>query len=181
MLTAFNTFDENDNAEAKKKVQKVRKLAEKLHCSIVVMHHPSKANMEGTRKGSGAYAWARHADILINFNKTEDDDVIEIEMSKNRWSGDKPTIYIMKDSQYHLTLTSPPIYDKKTSNDYKSIAKAIVTYFGLHSRKDIYEYVQTQCGSVNTRSFDRVLKYLLDRKTISKDGHYGEYQISQRK
>jgi hypothetical protein len=76
---AFRMKDENDNAEASQQMMYVRYLSQKWNCAIVLVHHSSKAELGGTKKGSGAYARAALADIVWNFEKILDKDGEEID------------------------------------------------------------------------------------------------------
>lgn len=73
LRAAFNTRDENDNAEASKQMKYLRYLTQKWNCAIILVHHSSKAEHVGTKKGSGAYARVALADINWNFEKLGDD------------------------------------------------------------------------------------------------------------
>lgn len=73
LRSAFNTRDENDNAEASQQMKYLRYLCQKWDCAIILVHHSSKAELSGTKKGSGAYARVALADICWNFEKLGDD------------------------------------------------------------------------------------------------------------
>lgn len=108
---AFNTRDENDNAEAAKQMRYLRELTNKCNVATVLFHHTSKANMPGTRKGTGAYARARLADICINLDLPDIDnypDIVKLEVSKNRFVDDRPCWYLKKDTG-GFSLTDPPL------------------------------------------------------------------------
>lgn len=64
---AFNLRSEDNNAIASAHMKYVRGLTQKWGCAIVLVHHSTKAEMAGTRKGSGAFAWAGLADIVWDF------------------------------------------------------------------------------------------------------------------
>jgi len=100
---AFNMRDENDNAEATKQMKAVKKIARRLNCCVVLVHHSSKAELNATKKASGAYSRAALADISINFDRLYDSDGKEIDrdifamsIPKNRMIDDDFCICIRK-------------------------------------------------------------------------------------
>lgn len=98
---AFNTRDENDNAEASKQMKILRYWCEKFNCSVVIVHHSSKADMSGTRKGSGAYARTSLADIVWNFEQLGEGysrDLFKFYIPKNRCVDDDLVMCIRKDA-----------------------------------------------------------------------------------
>ena len=96
---AFRTRDENDNAEASIQMAYLRTLSQKWGCAIVIVHHSSKAELSGTRKGSGAYARAALSDIIWNFEKLGEDydpDLFKFHIPKSRYIQDDFCICIRK-------------------------------------------------------------------------------------
>ncbi len=179
MLTAFDTSDENDNAEAKKKVKKMRILAEKLNISIVILHHPSKANAAGTRKGSGAFAWARHGDILLNFNETSDPDIIEIETAKNRWAEDKISMYIKKCGDCVFELTKEPNKNiTLVATDLENAKRYVLEFDGVHTRREILEHCIANNISESTANTALWELFKANNKLVMRAG-YGSYQINR--
>ena len=109
--TAFDTRDENDNSEAAKQMRMLRKFVNATKCSLLVFHHPSKSNSPGIRKGTGAFARARLADICFNVNLTseEETNIIYIEQVKNRlYDGEKIKWFVKKDGG-RFTMTEPTL------------------------------------------------------------------------
>lgn len=87
LRAAFNTRDENDNAEASQQMKFLRYLCQKWNCAIILVHHSSKAELGGTKKGSGAYARVALADICWNFEKLGEDypsDLFKFTIPKSR-------------------------------------------------------------------------------------------------
>lgn len=176
MLTAFDTADENDNAEAKKKVKKMRIMAQQLDVSISILHHPSKANAPGTRKGSGAFAWSRHGDILLNFNLTEDSDVFEIETAKNRWAETHESLYIRKCGDCVFQLTPEPNGIITPETDLGKAKQIILSFVGKHKRREIIQYCINR--NILSASANKALWELTkdkSRKVLNID--YGFYEI----
>lgn len=108
---AFNTRDENDNAEAARQMRFIRSFAVACNCAVLIFHHTSKANLPGTRKGSGAYARARCADIYINIEILDEDkpDVVRFQTVKNRLIDEKVLWYLEKKEGKFLFLPEPPL------------------------------------------------------------------------
>lgn len=106
---AFPTRDENDNAEAAKQMRYIRSFANACDVALVLFHHPSKANLAGTRKGTGAFARARLADICMNINLVSDKDksLICIETVKNRLIDDNIEWYIKKEAGSFIFVEAP--------------------------------------------------------------------------
>jgi len=109
--TAFATRDENDNAEAARQMKLVRMLANAIDSSIILFHHTSKANLSGTRKGSGAFARARLADICLNINLVDEEkrDIVYLEMSKNRFDDEDKVLWYLKKEKGQFIRTEPPL------------------------------------------------------------------------
>lgn len=107
---AFNTRDENDNAEAIRQMRFLRSFAVACNCALLSFHHTSKANLSGTRKGSGAYARARLADVCINLETPSEDhpDTLKLEVSKNRFVDEKVLWYFKKE-EGKFVFTGPPL------------------------------------------------------------------------
>ena len=107
---AFSTRDENDNAEAIKQMRFLRSFTVACNAACVSFHHTSKANLPGTRKGTGAFARARLADVCINLEIPVEDepDIVRLETAKNRLVDEKVLWYFKKE-EGKFTLIEPPL------------------------------------------------------------------------
>lgn len=107
---AFSTRDENDNAEAVRQMKFLRSFTNACNVATIVYHHTSKANLSGTRKGSGAFARARLADIYINLDLPDEDsqDIVRLSVVKNRLVDEKVLWYLKKDKG-KFVFTEPPL------------------------------------------------------------------------
>lgn len=107
---AFRTRDENDNAEAIRQMRLLRSFNNACNSAAVLFHHTSKANLPGTRKGSGAFARARLADIAVNLEapSEEQKDVIMLETVKNRLIEEKVLWYFKKEEGQFI-FCEPPL------------------------------------------------------------------------
>ncbi len=108
---AFATRDENDNAEAAKQMRNLRKFINWTNSAMILFHHTSKANLIGTRKGTGAFARARLADVCININLVFEDetDIVYLEMVKNRFSTEDKMLWYLKKASGKFVRTDQPL------------------------------------------------------------------------
>lgn len=107
---AFNTRDENDNSEAARQMRFVRQITQAVNAATIIFHHTSKSNLSGVRKGTGAFARARLADICINLDYPEkdNDSIISFRVVKNRLVTEKPFWYLEK-KEGQFIVTDPPL------------------------------------------------------------------------
>lgn len=108
---AFATRDENDNSEAAKQMRLLRQICNAIGCAMILFHHTSKANLTGSRKGTGAFARARLADIMLNINLLDPDDTdyVYLEMVKNRFSTEDKMLWYLKKEEGQFIRTEPPL------------------------------------------------------------------------
>jgi len=93
---AFNTREEEDNAEANRQMQLMRKLINETGVSIILVGHMGKDPAKsGVYKLRGASARPGAADVVMNL-ETEREDVIRLQIEKNRWLGGKDKIFFKK-------------------------------------------------------------------------------------
>lgn len=146
--TAFNTRDENDNAEAAKQMRLLRMWVGDCNVALVIFHHTSKANLVGTRKGTGAFARARLADVCINLDYPDEEgapDVIRWQMVKNRMV-DERTLWYLKKVEGKLEFTEQPLGSPGTQTNTKIYkAQRAVLEFMLLSVEYKYSDVVLNC------------------------------------
>lgn len=144
---AFNTRNENDNAEAIKQMKYLRWLTTSCNCATVLIHHTSKADLKDTRKGSGAYARARLADICINVNSPSQDnkDLIQFEVVKNRMVDDKMLLYLEK-NKGAFNIVDPPTkeYRQPTTTLVFKAQQDIINLFNEYSQELKAKYIKEQ-------------------------------------
>ena len=93
VLDAFYRFlpagtDENDNAAMAQLYNCVDRIAERLGCAVVLIHHASKGNQSGrgvTDVGSGAGAQSRAVDAHIVLRPHEDDGAVVLDAAVRSW------------------------------------------------------------------------------------------------
>lgn len=152
--TAFNTTDENDNAEAIRQTRFVRRMAQMTDTAILVYHHTSKANAPGIRKGSGAFARARLADVMVNINDVGR-NVVQLEVVKNRLC-DEPICWYLEKVGGKFTFTDPPLGVSGARTDtqiYKAQELLLETAdrIGTAHRKDLLSAAASQDGQIEER------------------------------
>jgi len=130
---AFSTHDENDNAEAIRQMRYLRALANKVNASMLVFHHTSKANLSGTRKGSGAFARARLADLVINLETSEEPGYekthIKLSVAKNRMLDDDPIEWYLRKVDGHFEFTDAPISAfTRTNTELFTVQSELIAY-----------------------------------------------------
>jgi hypothetical protein len=109
--TGFSTGDENDNSEATEQMKRVRQDVDRWHSCVVLVHHSSKANAPGTRKGSGAHARAAMADVCWNFECPDEEshpDIVKVEIPKNRMIDDRFRVFLRKELYKFVPCDPPP-------------------------------------------------------------------------
>ncbi|MBA7471023.1 DNA repair protein RadA [subsurface metagenome] len=96
MNEAFQTLDENDNAEANRQMALIRELIQQTGAAVVLVHHVGKS-AEGKKvyKGRGASARAASADVVLNLEGVSE-EVIKLELVKNRWVGGTSKLFLRK-------------------------------------------------------------------------------------
>lgn len=93
---AFSTADEDCNSEANRQMALTRRLVEDTGASVLLVQHIGKG--ESTKKvfkARGASARPASADVVLNLEATSD-EVIRLEMVKNRWVGGISKLFLKK-------------------------------------------------------------------------------------
>lgn len=131
---AFNTHDENDNSEAAKQMRLIRAWVNDCNVACLLFHHTSKANLSGTRKGTGAFARARLADICINLDLPNENvlDVLRWEVVKNRMVDEK-TLWYLKKTEGRFEFTEQPLGSTgvQTNTQVYAAQKLILTFMQI--------------------------------------------------
>lgn len=182
LRSAFTTHNENDNAEASQQMKYLRYLAQKWGCAIVLVHHSSKAELTGTRKGSGAYARSALADICWNFEKLGEDfpnDLFKFYIPKSRQIQDDLCICIHKEGGSFAEVEFPVGYTVRESGTrIYSLQQAIdvIMQDGTErSPHDMLEQVNIATGKEYTRqALFKALTALIQLGVI-KRAKYGRY------
>jgi RecA-family ATPase len=178
--TAFPIRDENDNAEAVRHIKVLRKLASLFNCAIVLYHHPSKADNEGLRKGSGAFAWVRYCDIACNLSETDKENhIVELEYTKNRFAESAENLYFQKMGMGMFEKRTITDTSKKVTAKYPVdiVANFILDMHGEFQRKEITDKC-IEKFAYSVRLIDKALDKLVNRNKISAmTDKYGYYKI----
>jgi len=91
----FNLDNENDNSDANRMMNMLRRLVRECGCSVVLVHHTSKSDKKGVYSGRGASAIGGAVDVVVNMEAL-DPESIKLKVDKNRISGDYMTLFIRK-------------------------------------------------------------------------------------
>lgn len=132
--TAFATRDENDNSEAAKQMRLLRQICNAVGCAMILFHHTSKANLSGSRKGTGAFARARLADIMLNINLIDPNDreYVYLEMVKNRFNDEDKMLWYLKKEGGQFVRTDPPLgFGAGEPSVHTTIYKAMIEVMGV--------------------------------------------------
>jgi len=93
---AFNTRDEQDNAEANRQFRSIKKLRDEGECCVLLMHHTGKGEQpKGVYSARGASARAGSVDVVLTL-KANTEDTICIQKEKDRIAGGKERLYLRK-------------------------------------------------------------------------------------
>jgi len=135
---AFNTRDENDNSEAAKQMKWLRKLTNDCNAAMVLFHHTNKANSSGMRKGTGAFARARLADVIINLELGDADktDEFVLDTVKNRLIEDKPRWNIHRKGAIYEIIETPLSFGGVSNKTNTVIFKVQQEVMALFADKD---------------------------------------------
>lgn len=180
---AFNTRDENDNAEAIKQMRFVRGFANATGAAVISFHHTSKANLTGTRKGTGAFARARLADICINLDvpAEEDPDIVRLETVKNRLVDEK-VLWFIKKEEGEFRFTDPPlgISGLATNTMIYKAQKQMLSIMGKNSEMVKFSKLteEMEKAGFSPSWTDHTVRRLLQQNRIFKP-EYGYYSLKK--
>lgn len=91
----INMEQENDNAEANRALDLLRRLARNTGSAIALIHHTGENNTEGVYSGRGASAIAGGVDVVANMESV-DEEIIKFTVPKNKIMGGYKQFYIKK-------------------------------------------------------------------------------------
>ncbi len=155
---AFDTLREDDNSEANRHIQILRKLVNQTGVSVMLVHHLGKRAQESsTYKARGASARPASADIVMNLER-EAEDVVRLEIAKSRWPAGGSQLHLKKVGEDRFELTEPIGQDDYTL-EYKA-QNAIIEILKADEmqRKDILAKLIEQGFTMSTA--DRALSKL---------------------
>lgn len=112
---AFQTEKEDDNAEANRQMMAVRRLVQQGGCAVLLAHHIGKAEQgKKVYKARGASARVGAVDVVINLEGMSE-DVVRLEMVKNRWVGGNTKLFLRKAGEDLFEPIEVP--DEETSSE----------------------------------------------------------------
>lgn len=93
---AFNTRDEQDNAEANRQFAFIKRLRDETGCAILLLAHIGKGiQLHGVYKTRGASARAASVDVVLNLEEKTQDEIC-LSKEKDRIVGGKEKLYLRK-------------------------------------------------------------------------------------
>lgn len=178
---AFPTKDENDNAEASQQMKYLRYLTEIWHCSIILAHHSSKAELSGTRKGSGAYARTSLADIVWNFENLGENyppELFKFYIAKNRYIQDDFCVCVKKEEGNFQLVEFPIGYAVQTAGtriySLQQAIDVIMQDSKKRSPQEMLQILETMNMKPTRTTLYKALTALIQLGVIRK-ADYGEY------
>lgn len=179
---AFSTRDENDNAEAIKQMRFLRTFTVACNAACISFHHTSKANLTGTRKGTGAFARARLADVCINLDVPVEDEpnIVRLETVKNRLVDEKVLWYFKKE-EGKFTFTEPPlgVSGQPTNTSIYKAQRALLDYMQIRKQYEFGILVSTVgVNGISPDVVDKALRRLVQQGRIKKP-RYGVYEKAE--
>ena len=147
---AFLTEKEDDNAEANRQMMLVRQLVQQGGCAVLLAHHIGKGEQgKKVYKARGASARVASVDVVINLEGMSD-DVVRLEMVKNRWVGGNARLFLRKAGEDIFETTE--VADEDASSDrFRAQDWMLQEFQGREmQRKEILERCKEQGFSQST-------------------------------
>ena len=93
---AFETREEEDNAEANRQMRELRRIVKEAGAAILGISHMGKdPSSKGVYKLRGASARPAAADVVLNLEQAME-DVVRLEVAKSRWAGGVARLFLRK-------------------------------------------------------------------------------------
>lgn len=93
---AFETREEEDNAEANRQMRELRRIVKEAGAAILGISHMGKdPSSKGVYKLRGASARPAAADVVLNLEQAME-DVVRLEVAKSRWAGGIARLFLRK-------------------------------------------------------------------------------------
>jgi KaiC/GvpD/RAD55 family RecA-like ATPase len=165
---AFNTESEDDNAEANRQMNVVRRLVKEGNCSVILVHHIGKSGSSSRAyKARGASARAASADVVLNLiGKSE--DVICLETATNRWLGGINTLLLRKAGEDVFEAVEGEFGDLTAIEKHKA-QEAIIEYLKKQGESQRQSIVSALVDQGHKRStIDRALSDLYQLGMVRK-------------
>ncbi len=175
---AFDIHNEDDNAEANRHMQVLRKLVNQTGVSIIIIHHLGKRAQESsTYKARGASARPASADVVMNL-VCVNEDTVKLEIAKNRWNGGKYELHMKKIGEDRFEVTEQTGEESYTA--IKEAQQAILEMLkpSPMKRKDIL--VKLQDSGFTASTSERALSGLTQLGKVRRPsrGLYGLQETS---
>jgi predicted ATP-dependent serine protease len=165
---AFDTQKEDDNAEANRQMETVRRIVKESGCSVILIHHIGKGDStKRSYKARGASARPASADVVLNLvGKSE--DIICLETATNRWIGGINKLFLKKAGEDKFETVEGDLEDLTSIEKYKA-QQAIAEYLKEQGESQRNIIVEALVGQGYKRStLDRALSDLFQLGEVRK-------------
>lgn len=184
-LHRFAYYDENKSDDTNKIYTEIFKpLKEKYHLAIIFLHHSTKENGNNNPvyRGSGDFLGMVDCCYRIAADKTT--KKFSLINEKNR-SGEIETIngqIMFEENFIKLERLGQEIFEKETKGVFLEHCEKIISCFDRQSelsRKDIMEYLAAIKYNYSRATFDRALKWLVEKKESLDKTQKGKYILKE--
>jgi len=126
---AFETREEEDNAEANRQMRQLRRIIMDTKVAILGVSHMGKdPSSKSVYKLRGASARPAAADIVVNVEPYSE-DIICIEVVKNRWVGGKAKVFLRKAGEDTFEVTEVSgVETATTEKQIQDFIESIIPY-----------------------------------------------------
>lgn len=171
---AFDTREEEDNAEANRQMRDLRRIIKETRAAILGLSHMGKnPSSKGVYKLRGASARPAAADVVLNLEGASE-EIVKLEVAKSRWIGGAASLYLRKVGEDIFEPTEPSGEETATGESLaeKLILSSVLIEPETIARKEILTIGSKQGHSQTT--MERVLSRLvkLGRIKRPKRGFY---------
>jgi hypothetical protein len=179
---AFNTKDENDNAEAVRQFRTIRDFSIDTGCAVIAVHHTGRSTLSESDPfaGRGATARADKVDIVLNlFPLKEDPSILCLSIGgKDKIAGNDSKIYLKKAGNDSFEVVErKEAYEATTSERCKEFILA-----NLDNTEISTSQIQAECQKegYSQPTVTRVIGALVDTAKLRKTrrGYYQKIESS---
>ena len=169
---AFETKDEGDNAEANRQMRELRRIVKDSGAAIVALSHMGKdPSAKGVYKLRGASARPAAADVVLNV-ETYSDDVICLEVAKNRWVGGVVKLFLRKAGEDQFEVAE--VAGENTATAEKQIREYIASIIP-------YETATIKTQEILTKAVESGFQRGTTEKVLSRMSQVGGGGVKRKK
>jgi hypothetical protein len=178
---AFDINNENDNSEAQRVMKSLIRLARRLKCLVVLVHHIGKAKaeegraVEAAHRGRGASAWSDFATSIYNLEATPSDRERVILECAKRKDGETYRHIMVLNRATRWFMMSDEVAPEPASN-YELVVAAVRDIGGAVKRAAIKEAID---GELSDTTLSRILTKAVNKGVLVK-GKHGSYMYIEK-